>query len=232
MAAQWPAKILHHQDTGTRRKRRNICHSLSRRDSWGLEQRWASVRWGWHGGEGKGMQREGGHGEDSLPMKSLWGRGLVSDGLVWKRGTDCDEVEQHTEKKTLGAGNSHERDCCDGQEAMSQGWGGWEEAGLSAANVCKKIKQLYGIPGAAKFRFGSVLLWEWVDPQMDFVSTFLEISVCVSYERKLENKSNLEQLLEDSDLSRVIVAARVIVIVQQFITKILLGNFWPYLETA
>lgn len=35
-----------------------------------------------------------------------------------------------------------------------------------------------------------------------------------------------EQLLEDSDLRRVIVAARdFYVIVQQFITKILLGNF-------
>ena len=56
-------------------------------------------------------------------MRSLQGKGktLVSDGLLWRRGVDCDKTEQHTAEKTLGAVNSHERDCCGWQEAVSKG---------------------------------------------------------------------------------------------------------------
>lgn len=67
----------------------------------------------------------------------------MSDGLLGTKGMDCDEIEQHTEKKTLGAANSQERDCCGGWEAMSKGRGGWEGEGLSAANICKIQKALW-----------------------------------------------------------------------------------------
>jgi len=46
VAAQWPAQLQQHQNTGTKLKRRNHCHSLSRRNQWALEQRWVSVNMG------------------------------------------------------------------------------------------------------------------------------------------------------------------------------------------
>lgn len=139
MAAQRPAKLRQHQDTGTRLKRRNFCHSLSRRNWRALEQR-GGLSEGMVGMARWGRQREQGDVVDSSLMKSLWDKGktLVSDGSLRRRVIGCDEIEQHTEKKTLGAANSHESDCCGGQEATSKGRGGREEEGLGVANTWKK----------------------------------------------------------------------------------------------
>lgn len=114
-------------------------------------------------------------------------RAKVSDGLLWRRGINYDKIEQRTEKKTLGAVKSHERGW---QEATGKGeekkrMRGRGSRWLDAANICKMSNNTIAYAGAAKFRFGSVLLREQLELQLDFVGVFVKPSQsCMSYERE------------------------------------------------
>lgn len=105
-------------------------------------------------------------------------RAKVSDGLLWRRGINYHKIEQRTEKKTLVAAKSHERGW---QEATGKGeekkrMRGRGTRWLDAANIRKKSNSTVECTGAAKFTFGSVLLRERVELQLDFVSVFVKPS--------------------------------------------------------